>query len=499
MAILCDIVTIAETNCILTIINSSGDAINEFNLVESKFIVSTLDDFITIFDNSSTITVQASQLPSINGGAYATIADLYDYLEGLRTACTCPCPGGGGSQNLNNVLLIGNDGGGLEIVNILDPTTAQSASTKNYVDVSIASAVIGLWDDRGNFSALGGAYPSTGGSGTAGAILKGDIWTISVAGTLPTGQVVNVGDTVRALIDTPANLQANWAIGENNIGYVPENQANKQNSLVVDGTGVKYPTVDATNAGLATKQNTITPQAFSNVDDTNITVSLGGSFATAVLNAMSITLGWTGILSIARGGTNSSTALSNNRIMRSSGGAIVEATAITANRALVSDVNGIPTQSATTDTELGYVSGVTSSIQTQITNKQSGSIMSLMNVVTGASTTLYYAIAGANSSVGAAFASLNARQIVINACTVKNFVVKTTNNQSATGSQVLTIFKNSSATAITITIAAGSAAGTFSDRTNSATFANDDRICMESINNATATGATVNSFCVNQY
>jgi len=37
-----------------------------------------------------------------------------------------------------------------------------------------------------------------------------------------------------------------------------ENTANKQNSLVVDGTGVKFTTVDAVNSGLATKQNTLT-------------------------------------------------------------------------------------------------------------------------------------------------------------------------------------------------------------------------------------------------
>lgn len=36
-----------------------------------------------------------------------------------------------------------------------------------------------------------------------------------------------------------------------NAGY--EIKTNKQNSLAVDGTGIKYPTVDATNAGLATK------------------------------------------------------------------------------------------------------------------------------------------------------------------------------------------------------------------------------------------------------
>jgi hypothetical protein len=73
---------------------------------------------------------------------------------------------------------------------------------------------------------------------------------------------------------------------------------------------------------------------------------------------------------IANGGTNSTAALSNNRIMRSTGGAIVEAAAITASRALASDANGIPVASATTATELGYVSGVTSSIQTQLNAKE---------------------------------------------------------------------------------------------------------------------------------
>lgn len=74
-------------------------------------------------------------------------------------------------------------------------------------------------------------------------------------------------------------------------------------------------------------------------------------------------------LPIANGGTNSTSALSNNRVMKSSGGAIIEAAAITANRALASDANGIPVATATTDTELGYVSGVTSAIQTQLGTK----------------------------------------------------------------------------------------------------------------------------------
>jgi hypothetical protein len=73
---------------------------------------------------------------------------------------------------------------------------------------------------------------------------------------------------------------------------------------------------------------------------------------------------------ISLGGTNSSTALSNNRVMQSSGGAIVEAAAITAARALISDANGIPIHSIVTATELSYSSGVTSALQTQINGKQ---------------------------------------------------------------------------------------------------------------------------------
>lgn len=81
------------------------------------------------------------------------------------------------------------------------------------------------------------------------------------------------------------------------------------------------------------------------------------------------TLSLTVPVTVALGGTNSTAALNNNRVMQSSGGAVVEAAAITASRALVSDANGIPTHSATTSTELGYVSGVTSAIQTQLGTK----------------------------------------------------------------------------------------------------------------------------------
>lgn len=41
----------------------------------------------------------------------------------------------------------------------------------------------------------------------------------------------------------------------------------------------------------------------TSTDDANVTITLGGSPATALLNAASLTMGWTGFLSVARGGT----------------------------------------------------------------------------------------------------------------------------------------------------------------------------------------------------
>jgi hypothetical protein len=86
-------------------------------------------------------------------------------------------------------------------------TDLSGYATKIYAE----SLVTGLWDDRGNYNASGNTFPSTGGSGSAGAILKGDIWTITNPGTLGVTAVI-AGQTVRALVDTPGQTASNWAI-----------------------------------------------------------------------------------------------------------------------------------------------------------------------------------------------------------------------------------------------------------------------------------------------
>lgn len=90
-------------------------------------------------------------------------------------------------------------------------------NAKAYAD----GLVVGLFDDRGNYDASTNLYPTTGGSGVAGAVLKGDVWRISVAGTLG-GEAIDVGDTIRALVDTPGQTASNWAKFEANTQQATE-------------------------------------------------------------------------------------------------------------------------------------------------------------------------------------------------------------------------------------------------------------------------------------
>jgi hypothetical protein len=68
-------------------------------------------------------------------------------------------------------------------------------------------------------------------------------------------------------------------------------------------TNVTFPT----SGTLATTSQIPTGAPLTRIDDTNVTLTLGGSPATALVNAASITAGWTGQLSEIRGGTAQST------------------------------------------------------------------------------------------------------------------------------------------------------------------------------------------------
>lgn len=65
-----------------------------------------------------------------------------------------------------------------------------------------------------------------------------------------------------------------------------------------------------------------------------------------VAQDLSLTADVSGVLPVANGGTNSSAALNNNRVMVASGGAIVEHSALTSTHLIYADANGLPAGSA---------------------------------------------------------------------------------------------------------------------------------------------------------
>ncbi|CAB4127705.1 hypothetical protein UFOVP93_43 [uncultured Caudovirales phage] len=99
----------------------------------------------------------------------------------------------------------------------------------------------------------------------------------------------------------------------------------------------------------ANPTSSITGEALTEVDDTNVTLTLGGSPTVALLAATSLTLGWTGQLSLTRGGTNASLTASNGGIVYSTASAlaILSATA-TAKQIILSGSNAAPSWSTAT-------------------------------------------------------------------------------------------------------------------------------------------------------
>jgi hypothetical protein len=91
----------------------------------------------------------------------------------------------------------------------------------------------------------------------------------------------------------------------------------------------------------------ITGAALTEIDDTNVTMTLGGSPSTALLAATSMTLGWTGQLAVSRGGTGNAT-LTSNYLLKGNGVSPVAASIIFDNGTSVGISTATPTAKLTT-------------------------------------------------------------------------------------------------------------------------------------------------------
>lgn len=174
---------------------------------------------------------------------------------------------------------------------------------------------------------------------------------------------------------------------------------------------------------IVTSGNTIKLQTFGNTDLSTITVpyatnagtvagySVGQNLlTTSAVTFTSLTLGATAItatgaeINYLSGVTSAiQTQLNGKQATITGGASTITSANLTTSRALVSDTSGKVVVSAVTATELGYVSGVTSAIQTQLNAKAPSASPTLTGTLTAPTLRLTTTGAASLASSGHAF------------------------------------------------------------------------------------------------
>lgn len=233
------------------------------------------------------------------------------------------------------------------------------------------------------------------------------------------------------------------------------------------GTASQYVKGDGTLATFPTIPS-ITPSALTKIDDTNVTLTLGGSPSNALLQAVSLTVGWSGTLADSRIASASTWNAKQNAITLTTTGSGGSAT-------LVGSTLNIP-QYAGQGSGTSFIVGLNAT------------------TVVGPSTTNFTAITG-----GGYVNAANEFQRLLpisQTSSLSRWYARTSATQPASGSLVITLRQNQVDTAMAITIAAGSAAGTYSNTATSVSFSAGDLASVKVQNNAAANSTPVISLSI---
>lgn len=158
---------------------------------------------------------------------------------------------------------------------------------------------------------------------------------------------VTVGELEIAILDSNPDSGGGYVAALGSLGIVASSGAfyKKTGALVTDWSLV----LDSTSPLNAEQVQDAIASALTNTTTISFTYNDAGNAITADVNSLSLT---------------------NAQISATAAIVLTKLAALTVSRALVSDGSGIISVSATTSAELAFVSGVTSSVQTQLNGKQ---------------------------------------------------------------------------------------------------------------------------------
>lgn len=282
---------------------------------------------------SGTVTI----LPQAAAGTYN-----FNLPTGAGTSGQPLLSGGGGSSPMTfGTLAVAAGGTGL--------TSGTSGGIPYFSSTSAMASSALLAANQLVLGGGAGTAPVTLGSlGTTTTVLHGN-----AAGAPTFGAVVLTTDVSGILPEANGGTnQSTYTLGDilyasaaNTLSKLAGNTTAAKQYLSQTGTGA----VSAAPAWATIAGGDITGAALTKVDDTNVTLTLGGTPTTALLRAASLTLGWTGQLALTRGGTAASLTASNGGIVYSTSSAlaILSGTA-TANQIVMSGSSAAPSWSTAT-------------------------------------------------------------------------------------------------------------------------------------------------------
>lgn len=255
----------------------SGLTITDTTITANASGVSGTINEIAYFDSGTSIS-------SLTVVTYPSLTEL-SYVKGVTSSIQTQL---NGKQATGSYEVTTNKATDFSTLNnTLYPTT-------DAVATYVAAQIVGLLDYRGSYDASTNLFPATGGSGIAGAVLKGDFWIVSVPGTLGV-TAVTAGDLVIALQDTPAQTAANWDLISNEVGYTPANDTLSNLGTVAINTTLASDTDNTDDLGTTVKKwanlfvttigataTRVTKGWFTDIESTNMP-TVGG---TAILTSL---------------------------------------------------------------------------------------------------------------------------------------------------------------------------------------------------------------------
>ena len=295
------------------------------------------------------ITATAAELNKLDG-VTATAAEL-NYVDGVTSNIQTQLNGKAASSHTHQYAGSASAGG--------------SANSAVKLDTSAGSATQPVYFSGGKPVAttysLGASVPSGAKfTDTTYSTMKGA--TSSAAGSM-------------GLVPAPAAGKQTSFLRGDGTWVVPTNTTYSNMSGASSSAAGKAGLVPAPSAGAANRYLR-SDGTWAVPPDTNTTYTLSsfGITATAAeLNKLDGVTATAAELNYVDGVTSNIQTQLNGKAASSHTHAVSQITGLTASRALVSDASGHPAVSTVTSTELGYLDGVTSAIQTQLNGKAASS------------------------------------------------------------------------------------------------------------------------------